>query len=986
MDLDLLLAVLIIQYQFADKARVMEAHEEWLRSKSGKFHEFLVLKGVLSESDKQIILPMFEKLVEKNRGDAELCYSVLSSFDNTKPANRASDPQQDVTGEWIPSSSDLLSESTAKSSESKSPNSGKPRYRVLRPHAKGGLGEVSVATDVELNREVALKEIQNRFVRDADSRARFLLEAEVTGKVEHPGIVPVYGMGAYSDGRPFYAMRFIQGDSLKEAITKFHSQYSQFKNTTERRLVERQLLRRFVDVCFAVDFAHSRGVLHRDIKPGNIMLGQYGETLVVDWGLAKIIGSSTSYDGTSQISISSGSNSAPTQVGSAVGTPAYMPPEQAAGQVDRLGPHSDTYSLGATLYHILTGRPPFEGTNAVEIIKLVIKGEFRPPRTIHSEIPKSLESICVKAMALEPNDRYPSVRELAQDIERYLADEPVSSMKEPWTAQVFRWIRKHPTATAAAVTGIVLTSLGLIVFSTILGSKNQQLLAANNKLDNKNRELNSSLERESQARQEAVASEGVAKQQSLLALSTLQGVVADIQSAVKDMPGSNRVRRRLLNTSLEQLQRVAADYVSRSAIDESTWAALQELAELVLEFGSAPLVTTNASSPDSKETSSALQLARSLSNRALVIAKKLEANEPNQGIAKLRIAETLSQLAVVHERTGEIQEAINVLQEATRLQESSKSLTTPKNRRNYLFNMNAMGRLQLQMGNTQLAFDAAEKAYKNAVEWEAEASSEEILDGLALSLEHLGILWRLGLDLEKAREMSERALQVRERMVADKPDDKFRIHQMANLRDALGEVYAKLNRHEDALAQYDKAYESREKLYTEDPDNEVFARGMLATMDRLGDAFFDQGSSELALYWYDLGRNQRQKMLDSDPENARMERELALSYEKIGMSKRSLGRHEEALEVLTKCLQMRTKLLDENVESALAQRDVMVTHLQIFNTYAEKEEYLKCREHLQAAQTISKTMLEKGMNIKRSQAEYDQITSQMGVLQEMIEK
>ncbi|MFN7291689.1 MAG: protein kinase domain-containing protein [Pirellula sp.] len=986
MDLDLLLAVLIIQYQFADKARVMEAHEEWLRSKSGKFHEFLVLKGVLSESDKQIILPMFEKLVEKNRGDAELCYSVLSSFDNTKPANRASDAQQDVTGEWIPSSSDLLSESTAKSSESKSPNSGKPRYRVLRPHAKGGLGEVSVATDVELNREVALKEIQNRFVRDADSRARFLLEAEVTGKLEHPGIVPVYGRGAYSDGRPFYAMRFIQGDSLKEAITKFHSQYSQFKNTTERRLVERQLLRRFVDVCFAVDFAHSRGVLHRDIKPGNIMLGQYGETLVVDWGLAKIIGSSTSYDGTSQISISSGSNSAPTQVGSAVGTPAYMPPEQAAGQVDRLGPHSDTYSLGATLYHILTGRPPFEGTNALEIIKLVIKGEFRPPRTINSEIPKSLESICVKAMALEPNDRYPSVRELAQDIERYLADEPVSSMKEPWTAQVFRWIRKHPTATAAAVTGIVLTSLGLIVFSTILGSKNQQLLAANNKLDNKNRELNSSLERESQARQEAVASEEVAKQQSLLALSTLQGVVADIQSAVKDMPGSNRVRRRLLNTSLEQLQRVAADYVSRSAIDESTWAALLELGELVLEFGPEPLATANSNVAGIKEKSSALTLARSLSYRSLVIARELEGKEQDKGRAKLRIAETLSQLAIVLERSGEMQEAIRSLKEVVELQESSDMMTTPKRRRNYLLNMNELGRLQHLMGDAKSAFAVTEKAHKKAIEWEAESSSEETLDGLALCLERLGVLWLHNLDLEKAREVSEQALLVRERIVKEKPDDEFRMHQMANLRDALGDVYAKLSRHQDALAQFEKAYELREKLYTEDAESEIYARGMLATMDRMGDAFFDLASPELALYWYDLGRNQRQKMLDSDPENARMERELALSYEKMGMSKRSLGRHEEALEVLTKCLQMRTKLLDENVESALAQRDVMVTHLQIFNTYAEKEEYLKCREHLQAAQTISKTMLEKGMNIKRSQAEYDQITSQMGVLQEMIEK
>src|SRR5262249_51987048 len=147
------------------------------------------------------------------------------------------------------------------------------RFRVLRPHAQGGLGEVFVAEDTELHREVALKAIRPSYAHDPQSRTRFVLEAEVTGGLEHPGGVPVYGLGTYSDGQPYYAMRFVRGDSLKEAIRKYHEAEGRGRDPGERALALRELLGRFVDVCNAVAYAHSRGVLHRDLKPGNVMLG-----------------------------------------------------------------------------------------------------------------------------------------------------------------------------------------------------------------------------------------------------------------------------------------------------------------------------------------------------------------------------------------------------------------------------------------------------------------------------------------------------------------------------------------------------------------------------------------------------------------------------------------------------------------------------------------------------------------------------------------
>src|SRR5262249_16363013 len=162
------------------------------------------------------------------------------------------------------------------------------RYRILRPHARGGLGQVSVAYDAELDREVALKEIQQPSAHHPSHRSRFLLQAKVTGGLEPPGIVPVYGLGHYPDGRPYYAMRFVKGDNLKDAIARFHQEKGGLP-PGERTLRLRQLLGRFLDVCHAIEYAHSRGVLHRDLKPGNILVGKYGETLVVDWGLAKLL-------------------------------------------------------------------------------------------------------------------------------------------------------------------------------------------------------------------------------------------------------------------------------------------------------------------------------------------------------------------------------------------------------------------------------------------------------------------------------------------------------------------------------------------------------------------------------------------------------------------------------------------------------------------------------------------------------------------------
>jgi serine/threonine protein kinase len=368
------------------------------------------------------------------------------------------------------------------------------QFRVLRPHARGGLGEVYVAYDQELHRKVALKEIRPEHADYPQNRARFQMEAEITGNLEHPGIVPVYQLGRHADGRPYYCMRFIQGISLRKEIERFYSE-SPGRDPGARALELRRLLGRFVAVCDTIAYAHSRAVLHRDIKPDNIVLGPYGETLVVDWGLAKPIGSppEAGVPDDAVLRPPSARASGDTLHGVVVGTPTYMSPEQARGHVDEIGPASDIYSLGTTLYTLLTGKGPFDhGPDIRTLLQKVMEGRFATPRTIRPGIPRAMEAICLKAMARRPEDRYASARELAEDLERWLADEPVLAYREPPFTRLLRWGRRHRSMMTGAVIATMVTLAGSLVLQARIGRQDQTALllkTANQDLKTTNRDL-----------------------------------------------------------------------------------------------------------------------------------------------------------------------------------------------------------------------------------------------------------------------------------------------------------------------------------------------------------------------------------------------------------------------------------------------------------------------------------------------------------------
>jgi serine/threonine protein kinase len=557
------------------------------------------------------------------------------------------------------------------------PAAGGARYHILRPHARGGLGVVYVARDRELRREVALKEILPELAADPHSRRRFLLEAEVTGSLEHPGIVPVYSLGAYEDGRPFYAMRFVQGDSLEEAVRRFHEAEGPGRDLAERGLALRGLLRRFVDVCNAVAYAHSRGILHRDLKPANIMLGTFGETLVVDWGLAKAEGrrqgarAKDQEPGTrrQEAGRSDGSliadyrqltpescllptgpaaDSPPglTRTGVAVGTPAYMSPEQAAGRHRDVGPASDVYGLGATLFCLLTGRAPVGGTDIGEALLRVQRGDIPQPREVNRAVPAALEAVCVKAMAMNPADRYATALALAADVEHWLADEPVAVYDEPWPARALRWSRRHRVLVAGTVAALTAAVI-------ILGAAAIRLDAVR------------------QREHRAWFAEAAQRQTAQASVAFLEKLFTE--AAHGESPGGPKTATEMLDVATQLAQEMAFDDATRGrlfSVVGQAYLSLGQSAQAVQALGQALALRRATLGPDDPQTLDSMHglvvaCCRSSQFReALPLAEEaLARRSAVLGADHLLTLRSQTCLAVAYDETGRKEDAFRLIED-----------------------------------------------------------------------------------------------------------------------------------------------------------------------------------------------------------------------------------------------------------------------------------------------------------------------------------
>ena len=558
-DRNLLFGVLALQVDLIEDRQFVDACAGWAACKDQPLADLLVERGWISAEDRRQVESLLERKLKKHGGNARATLGAVAGAEARDALRNVDDPEvRQSISSLPPAAGYVLTETIVPNRLEK-----RSRYTLTRLHAEGGLGKVWVAHDTDLNRDVALKEIQPEQATHPEMWRRFLKEAQVTGQLEHPNIVPVYELARRpEDGQPFYTMRLVRGRTLREEIAEHHKKRARGDADPVGQL---KLLQAFVSVCQAIGYAHSRGVLHRDLKPENVVLGGFGEVIVLDWGLAKTIDDANDLEESPAVALTEDARTEATRAGHLLGSPAYMAPEQAEGRFDLVGTRTDVYGLGAILFEILTGRAPHEGKDTAEIIARILSGETPSSQAVVNSVPPALDAICARAMAKARGDRYPKATALAGDLQLWLADEPVPVYREGWSQRLSRWGRKHRAWVEAGAASFVL------VMVMAIGVAVQQYFHADRIRSEQGKTQNAlSLLREEQkqtkaalkvvSEREAQIKESHARLEDTLARSLLSPVGldeyqmndAEVEALWQLASGGRRMRQLFVSTALER--------------------------------------------------------------------------------------------------------------------------------------------------------------------------------------------------------------------------------------------------------------------------------------------------------------------------------------------------------------------------------------------------------------------------------------------------
>ncbi len=433
------------------------------------------------------------------------------------------------------------------------------RYERRGELGRGGWGVVDRVHDRQLEREVAVKRITVPEGVSQEAKERFLHEAKITSQLQHPGVVPVHELVVGSDQQsPYYVMKLLEGETLRDHIRRQHQvgnhqsiDRSLVAPKTCHELLDRisPLLERFIDVCNAVAYAHQRGVIHRDLKPSNIMVGAFGETIVVDWGLALRDQERPSADLSQQTVVggaatrSNNSSSFGETDGTVIGTPAYMSPEQASGELMTVGQASDIYSLGIVLWEIIVGKHPYRGKKVNEILEDVCQANRPCIKEQQPLIAKQLIPILEKALQADPKDRYESATDLAADVRQYMLGEPISVYRESVLDKVGRWCRRN----RSLVTTITLSTITLLFASMVFGYF-----------------INLARQAEQAAKIAAHAAHESALGNLIEARDAADTWLIDLSGSLEFYPGLEPIRKQLLDNAIEQYEGIVAKSIDNT--------------------------------------------------------------------------------------------------------------------------------------------------------------------------------------------------------------------------------------------------------------------------------------------------------------------------------------------------------------------------------------------------------------------------------------
>jgi len=783
-----------------------------------------------------------------------------------------------------------------------------PGYELFDEVGRGGMGVVYRARDLGLNREVAVKFLQDRYAGESAAAARFKAEAQITGQLQHPGIPAVHELGTLSDGRPFLAMKLVKGRTLQnllEEIAPLTPNPSPARGEggqsvpTAPPLRERgaegegvNLLAVFEQICHAVGYAHAHGVLHRDLKPSNVMVGAFGEVQVMDWGLAKVLASggrkspeaSEDPDATAVLvtDIHTPEHSSATRTGSVLGTPSYMPPEQAAGQVRDLDARSDVFGLGAILCQILTGRPPFSGKDANEVRVKAVRGELQEAfaRLDQCRAEPEVVALCKRCLSFKQADRPANGQEVADAVAKIRNDaEARARQAELERAQALvreAEQRKRRRVWIGLAATLALGLLGLVVgLVYVLGL---------------NRRLETALANEQAARALAEERKKLADESFKEALDAVKAQVFDIERELKNRSGTRDLREKLSRSATERLKKLVERASQRAAADHAAVGAHVNLGDVYLYVDLRP------------------SLAKEEYLKAEAIAKQLAAANPSD-------AQAQRDLSISYERLGDV--TLQAGQPARALEYYT------------------------------LKFEIDKKLAA------ADPSDAQVQRALSISYDRLGDVTLQAGQPARALEYYTQAFEIDKKLAAADPSDARAQRDLSVSYIKLGDVTLQAGQPARALEYYTQGLDIRKKLAAADPSDARAQRDLSVSYNNLGDVTLQAGQPARALEYYTQGLDISKKLATADPSDARAQRDLSFSYERLGDVTLRVGQPARALEYYTLKFEIDKKLAAADPSNAEAQTDLMVSHRKLWTLAMYDGQYEQALKYLRDCRAIA---------------------------------
>jgi eukaryotic-like serine/threonine-protein kinase len=634
-------------------------------------------------------------------------------------------------------------------------------YMLLHEIARGGMGIVYKARQVRANRIVALKLIHSGRFAGPEDTLRFKAEAEAAANLTHPNIVPIFDVGEI-DGQNYFSMGFIDGTNLRRLV-----EGGPLPNREAARIVQ--------IVAAAMAYAHSQGIIHRDLKPENVLMDAAGQPHITDFGLAKRL------EGDSRL----------TSTGQILGTPGYMSPEQAGGESELVGTLSDVYSLGAILYCLLTGRPPFQAPSVMDILLQVIQREPISPRDINPLVDADLETLCLKCLEKQPSQRLPTAASLSDELGRYLKGEPIVSRPLGRVARLWRWGKRN-----RMVAGL----LAAVMICLVAGTAASTYFAV-------------------VARTRATQAE-LGRQ---IAVRTLQSVIFNVQKKLKPFGEAREVRRTLIKESLHDLEAVSSQIHEDETVDLSTAAGFVDLARLFEEIGS-----------DGERDATAASERYYL--RALEIYRKLRLQSPDDLELKRNMADAQAEIIGFYVHAGRPGPARSQLDENVKLRREIAA-AEPAVRASQF----SLCRVLMDLGEVDYTLHklpegraALEEAIRLRHAQDAmQAPSDKEQSQLAMALVRLGDTCLAQNDLKVAHTSLESSLDISRRLQAGHPNEAERAMALSRTHERLGDFYCKSGNLPAAKAEYERMREETEKALQLDPQNRWNRQDYPVSFDKL---------------------------------------------------------------------------------------------------------------------------------------------------------